>query len=183
MKEKEKNHHITLLKRIDFKGMSTLFKMRDKFHPPIEKVKKAGIKPGDYVLDYGCGPGNFTLAAASLVGSSGIVYAADINPLAIETIKNEILKNKLNNISTILTELNTGLKDHSVDAIICFDMIHQIKDLRNHLKEFHRVMKFNSILSIDDHHLKENDIISKITEFELFKFVEKKEKIFNFIKV
>ncbi len=47
------------------------------------------IKPGTHVLDYGCGPGNYTIVAAELVGPSGKVYAVDIHPLAIREVQNK----------------------------------------------------------------------------------------------
>lgn len=67
--------------------MSVLFKIRDKFYSPIEKIRKTNIKQGDFVLDYGCGPGSYTVAAAEVVGSNGKVFAADIHPLALVKVK------------------------------------------------------------------------------------------------
>jgi ubiquinone/menaquinone biosynthesis C-methylase UbiE len=50
------------------------------------------------------------------------------------------------------------------------------------LQEFKRVLKPNAILTVDDHHSEENEIISKIEENGLFKLLDKKDKIYNFIK-
>ena len=40
----------------------------------------AGIRPGDQVLDVGCGPGPLTRAAAKVTGSSGHVIGVDLSP-------------------------------------------------------------------------------------------------------
>ena len=72
---------------LDFKMMAFCFAIRDKFKDPLKKIKKANIKPGDYVLDYGCGPGSYALIAAEVVGPTGKIFAADIHPLAIKKVK------------------------------------------------------------------------------------------------
>ncbi|GAH20347.1 unnamed protein product, partial [marine sediment metagenome] len=48
--------------------------------------------------------------------------------------------------------------------------------------ELHRVLKQNGILSFSDHHMKENEIISKVTDKGLFKLLRKGERAYNFIK-
>lgn len=168
---------------IDFRGMSFLFRIRDLFHPPIKKVEKAGIKEGDSILDYGCGPGSYTLAAAEKVGSSGMVFAADIHPLAIKKVESKVNKKNLKNVKTIQTDCKTNLEDNTIDVIICFDVLHGIEDKECIIEEFFRVLKPNSILSFDDHHMKENEIIETFTLNNLFKLKEKKEKQYNFIKI
>ncbi|MFX0032035.1 MAG: class I SAM-dependent methyltransferase [Candidatus Hodarchaeota archaeon] len=168
---------------IGFRGMSFFFRIRDKFYPPIEKVEKAGIKPGDFVLDYGCGPGSYAIAAAEKTGPSGMVFAVDIHPLAIKKVKIKANKKKLDNIDTIQTDCKINLEDNSIDVIICFDVLHGIEDKECILKEFFRLLKPNSILSFDDHHMNENEIIAIITSKNLFKLIEKKDKQYNFIKI
>lgn len=167
---------------LDFRFMSFFFKIRDKFHPPMEKIRKAEIKEGDIVLDYGCGPGSYTIAAAERVGENGNIFAADIHPLAIEKVKQKAKKLGFKHIETIQTDCDTGLKDESVDVVICFDVLHGIPDKNLLLREFHRVLKPNATLSVDDHHSEESKIIDTITAGNLFKLLDKKDKQFNFLK-
>lgn len=168
---------------IDFRFMSFLFRIRDKIHAPIEKIRKANIKQGDLVLDYGCGPGSYTIAAVEEIGPNGKIFAADIHPLALKKVREKVGKMGYTNIETIQTDCATGLDDECIDVVICFDVIHNITNKYEILKEFHRVLKPNSTLSFDDHHLKENEIIDFITSEGLFKLTEKKDKQFNFIKI
>lgn len=170
------------MKNIGFKGMSAFFALRDKLSDPMKKIIKVKISLGNHVLDYGCGPGSFTIAAAKVVGDSGKVYAADIQPLSAEKIHQKALKEGLNNIETITTDCSTGLKDNSIDKTICFDMFHMLNDQQKILKEFHRVLKPNSTLALDCHHMTKK-IESVVVESGLFKILEKLDKMYIFTKI
>lgn len=173
------------MKKISFKTMSALFRIRDKFNSPRIKVEKADIKPGQVVLDYGCGPGSYTMEAAAMVGDVGKVYAADIHPLSSKKIQEAASKKGLNNIETILIDgatNATSLTDKSADVVLSFDMFHMVTEKELLLKEWHRVLKSSGKLSFDCHHMDENDILSKITDDGLFKLEEQKGKMFIFAK-
>ena len=165
--------------------MSAMFRIRDKFNSPRIKVEKADIKPGQVVLDYGCGPGSYTVEVAELVGDTGKVYAADIHPLSSKKVQAAASKKGLNNIETILIDgatNATGLSDKCVDVVLSFDMFHIVSDKELLLKEWHRVLKANGKLSLDCHHMEENDILSNITDDGLFKLKEQNEKMYIFAK-
>jgi len=166
--------------KLDFKFMSFFFKIRDIFKPPIQKLNKIDIKSGDYILDYGCGPGSYTIVAAELVGPSGRIFAADVNPFAIEKVKSKSEKKKLNNLKTIVTDCKTGLKESYLDKIICFDTLHDINDRKSLLNEFHRILKPHAILILDDHHLNEEQILNEIISDNLFRLLEKKQELYLF---
>lgn len=168
---------------LDFKFMSFFFKIRDFFKPPLEKVKKAGIKSGNIVLDYGCGPGSYAIAAAKIVGSSGKIYAVDTHPLALKMVREKAEKNELNNIQTVRTDCKIPLDDKSVDIIICFDVIHALKDLSCNLVEFHRILKPDGKLSLDDHHYEGSELISLVAQTRFFELSENNDKIYNFKKI
>jgi ubiquinone/menaquinone biosynthesis C-methylase UbiE len=48
---------------------------------------EAGLSPGMRVLDVGCGPGDVTFLAASLVGPEGEVLGVDLSPAAIDVAR------------------------------------------------------------------------------------------------
>ncbi|MHA2013434.1 MAG: class I SAM-dependent methyltransferase, partial [Candidatus Helarchaeota archaeon] len=144
--------------------------------------KLLNIKKGSIILDYGCGPGSFSIAAAQLVGNTGKVYALDILPIAIEYVKKKAERKKLTNIETIISNCDTGLNDGSVDIIFLFDILHDLKDPNKIITELFRILKVNGILSISDHHLNQEKI-DLIINSNLFKFKNKINGLINYIKI
>jgi len=165
-----------------FKSMCFYFKFRDFLLPPKNKLKKAGIKPGFHILDYGCGPGSYSIAAAQLVGKSGKVYALDIYPLGIERVQDIASKKGITNMETICSDCATGLEDGSIDVVLLYDTFHDLTDPDGVLKELHRILKPNSILSFSDHHMKKDEIVSEITKKSLFKLSKKEKRSYIFLK-
>ena len=83
---------------LHFKFMSFGYKFRDFLLPRMNILKEVGIEPGFHVLDYGCGPGSYIIPLAELVGSSGKVYALDIQPLAIQGVRSIASRKQLANV-------------------------------------------------------------------------------------
>jgi len=167
----------------NFKSMSFMFKFRDLFMHPKDLLKEGRIKPGFQVLDYGCGPGSYLLPLVELVGNSGKIYALDIHPSAIQSVQNIIIKNKLINVDTILSDCKTELPDNSIDVVLLYDTFHDLNHPNQILEELHRILKQEGILSFSDHHLKEGEVISQVTRGELFKLSQKGKKTYSFKKL
>jgi len=165
-----------------FKLMSFCFKFRDFFLPRMNILKEVGIKPGFHVLDYGCGPGSYVIPLAELVGKSGKVYALDIHPLAIQGIQSIASKRQLTNVETICSDCKTGLPDNSVDVVLLYDTLQALSDPDRVLEELHRVLKPNGILSFSDH-MKENEIVSKVTSKGSFRLWRKGNFTYNFLNM
>jgi len=163
--------------------MSFGYIFRDIFSPRKNILAEVGIKPGFSILDYGCGPGSYTIIAAQLVGEPGKVYALDIHPLAIRRVQNVAVKKRLTNIETILSNCATALPEESIDVALLYDTLHALSDPDGVLAKLHQVLKPNGILSFNDHHMKENEIMSRITDRGLFKLLRKCERVYNFHKV
>ncbi|MBA7685481.1 2-methoxy-6-polyprenyl-1,4-benzoquinol methylase [subsurface metagenome] len=166
-----------------FKAMSFFFRFRDFFQPRKKVLAEVNIESGFNILDYGCGPGSYAVAAAKLVGETGMVYALDIHPLAVKQVRKTAASKGLANIETILSDCATGLPDESIDVVLFYDTLHKLNEPDKVLAELHRVLKPDGILSFSDHHLKENEMISRITGKGLFQLSRKGEKVYNFAKV
>jgi len=171
------------MSKTGFKFMVRHFKQRDKKYPPRIKIEKTKIREGHIVLDYGCGPGSYSIEAAKAIGNTGKVYAADIHPLAIDEVEKRAKEAGIKNIKTILTDCDTKLDDNTIDVVLLLDIYHDLSNPDSILRELHRVLKENGYLTVDDHHLKDDEIKKKITSKGLFKFIERKEELFTFMRI
>jgi len=167
---------------LHFRLMSLCYRFRDFFLPRMNILQEAGIEPGFHVLDYGCGPGSYVVALAELVGESGEIYALDIHPLAIQMVQGIASREQLTNVETICSDCKTGLPDNTVDVALLYDILHDLGDPNGVLQELHRVLKPDGILSFTDHHLKENKIVSRLTNGGLFRLLKKGKRTYNFLK-
>jgi len=170
------------MSNFDFQFMSVGYKFRDFFLPRKNILEEVGIKSGFQVLDYGCGPGGYIVPLVKLVGESGKVYALDIHPLAIQKVQNIASKKQLANVETILSDCQTGLPDNSLDVVLLYDIFHHLGDRDRVLKELHRVLKPDGVLSFSDHHMKESEIVSQVTNSRLFRLSRKGQRTYTFLK-
>ena len=168
--------------KLAFAGMTLIFRIRDFIRPPKDKLLEIGIKPGHHVLDYGCGPGSFSIEAAKLVGEAGKVFSVDIHDSAMESVKQKARAEKLANIVSIQADSPERLETESFEVVILYDIFHDFSDPDAMLREFHRVMKPDAILSFSDHHMKEEAILSAVTKGGLFDLSEKGNRTFTFRK-
>ena len=111
-----------------YKGDLSIFEYADrdqKLH--VDRVMDLlDIAPGKAVADVGAGSGWFTVRAAARVGPTGQVYAEDINPEAIDYIKDRAAKENLANVRTILGEVaDTRLPRSSIDAVLILKTYHE----------------------------------------------------------
>lgn len=110
---------------------------RKKELPPGELLEKAGLKRGDILIDYGCGPGFFSIPAADIVGDKGHVYAVDISEAMLDALGQRV--GKRSNITALKPEEIEGIR---ADKILLVNVLHEfddagemIKSLNSHLKE------------------------------------------------
>lgn len=166
-----------------FRITCMFFVIRDLFRPPARILDSIPLESGSTVVDYGCGSGGHSIAAARSVGSSGKVYALDISPYAIARVKSLASRNHLSNLKAVLTNCETGLPDGSVDVVLLYDTFHDLTDPQGGLKEIRRVLKADVILSFSDHHMQDSDILQNITEKDLFCLSNKQDNLYTFTKI
>lgn len=76
-------------------------RVRYRFLDPVTILEGAVIRPGQVVLEIGCGTGYFTFPAAEFVGGEGHLYGLDPHPLAIEEVTRKIQDGGATDVSLI----------------------------------------------------------------------------------
>lgn len=171
-----------VMSNLYFRSMSLFLRVREKFSHPREQLVASGLGPGQTVLDFGCGVGSYTIPAARLVGEGGQVHALDIHPLAIETVERRAKKEKLANVKTIRSDRATGLPDESVNAVLLYDVFHMVPDRGALLRELHRILKPDGVLSVLPHHMTTAEFLTAMQEGNLFSTPVQHGAAFDFRK-
>lgn len=153
------------------------------FVNPYGRLNAAGLQAGQKVLEVGCGPGFFTIPAAKIVQDEGVVYALDLNPFAVGHVQRKIERLGLRNVEVICADaVKTGLPEESIDLAFLFSVIHAFPDINEVLKEMHRVVKLNGIMSINSR-WPEEKLLGSVAANGLFCPREKYNGVYRFQKV
>jgi ubiquinone/menaquinone biosynthesis C-methylase UbiE len=127
-------------------------------------VELAGIKPGEKVLDVGCGTGNLTLTAKTAAGSSGAVYGIDAAPEMIEVAQKKAQRSRADVTFEVGLIEKIPFPDATFDVVINRLMIHHLPaDLkRRGFAEILRVLKPGGRLLIADFNPPTNPILAHL---------------------
>jgi SAM-dependent methyltransferase len=147
--------------------------LRDNAQEVLERV---GIRSAQTVFDFGCGSGAFSIASASIVGRRGKVYALDVRSGALERLRETASQEGLDNIETMLLDRSTvsiALENESVDVVLLYDVLQEIPDKTGLLKELHRILRQDGLLSVFPMHLGTDKFLNMINALGLFQFRER----------
>jgi ubiquinone/menaquinone biosynthesis C-methylase UbiE len=162
------------MSNVSFRMMALFFNIVDLMYPHVAKrVKRFGIVEGMTVVDYGCGPGRYTVKLAKLVGEKGRVYAIDIHELAVETVKKKMKRLHLVNVEPILASgYHSTLPSETADVVCAIDMFFIIREPTEFLAELRRIAKKDGTLVIDDGHQPRSITKKKIMDSGLWDISE-----------
>lgn len=153
--------------------MTVGLRLRDLIWSPATKLYETGLRRGMVVLDFGCGPGSFALAAARLVGPEGRVYACDAHSLAIESVQRAAARRGMKNIQAVLGTSLGELPAGSIDVVLLYDVLHELADPKLVLAEIHRILRPTGFLSVSDHCLRKQEMCDEITAGGLFQLAKR----------
>jgi SAM-dependent methyltransferase len=114
-------------------------------------LDRAGIKPGERVLELGPGPGTFTVRAAQRAGDRGRLIAVDIQPKMIAQVQRRVREAGMTNVEThVASAHRLPLDDGSVDRAFLVTVLPEIPDPGRALAELHRVLRPGGTLSVTE---------------------------------
>jgi len=157
-----------------FRGMTVFMRLIDFFsNYSSNNIKTLNLKPGQTVIDYGCGPARYIQDASIIVGNSGKVIATDIHPLAIKKVKEKIKKHNLSNVEAVLaTGYDTRIPSETADVVYALDMFHMIEEPKKLLAELCRLVKNEGRIIIEDGHQPRSETIRKIENSGILKIIK-----------
>ena len=125
---------------------------RDAWQRPELIMDELGIGEASIVADLGAGGGWFTIRLANRVGPNGKVFAEDIQPEMIESIRRRVEREGLaERVHPVLgTATDPNLKE-PVDAVLIVDAYHEMENPVVLLRNVARALKPTGRLGIVEH--------------------------------
>ena len=158
-------------------------RLRQWLYDPVKTLRDADIKPGQTVLEVGCGTGFFTVPAAQLIGDQGCLVAMDVSSGFIEQVSKKVQLADLKNVRIVKRDaLDTGLDTASIDKILLFGVIpFPLLPLNRLLPEMYRVLKPEGTLAVWLFPPVVHFWVPKsILQSGLFTYVSKRNGVYNY---
>src|SRR5581483_6484072 len=115
---------------------------REKEENPEGALDALRIKPGMIVADVGAGTGYMSLRLAKRVGSSGKVYANDLQPEMLKLLRENARQAGLTNIETVQgEEADSKLPPGRMDLILLVDVYHEFSRPREMIDTLREALK------------------------------------------
>ncbi|MBI5655648.1 MAG: class I SAM-dependent methyltransferase [Geobacter sp.] len=118
------------------------------FDPPKVLATLGLINGIENLVEFGCGYGTFTLAAAGI--ASGTVHALDIEPEMVQVVEQKCRVAGIVNVQATVSDFvaeGTGLDANSMDAAVLFNILHHEQPVVL-MKEALRVLKPSGTLAV-----------------------------------
>jgi ubiquinone/menaquinone biosynthesis C-methylase UbiE len=124
------------------------------FSDPRANVLQMGLREGMKVGDLGAGSGHYTIAASKVVGTSGRVYAIDVQEDVLRHLHDSALRSECRNVETIWGNFEklrgTTLRDQTLDGVILSNVLFQLDDKEGTIQEIKRILKPGGKLLVVD---------------------------------
>jgi ubiquinone/menaquinone biosynthesis C-methylase UbiE len=164
--------------------MQVFMKIADHVYPHVRtRTESFGIKPGQTVVDYGCGPGRYTVEMAQLVGAVGKVIAVDLVELALAETQRKLEAGGFHNCDLKLAHgYDSGVDDDAADIVFAIDMFHHISDTNAFLREIYRITKPDGLLILSGGQITKKTVKSKIAISEIWDITEERREFIAYKK-
>jgi len=113
------------------------------FTDPVKNLKQFDLKENMIVADLGAGTGFYSIAASRMV-PNGKVYAIEILPDYLETVRNKLKEAKISNVECMLGDIEklggTHIKDNTIERAIASNVLFQLEDKEKFIAELKRIL-------------------------------------------
>jgi len=115
--------------------------IRKWFQNP-QKILRLYIQEGMTVLDFGCGPGFFSIAIAHMVGTSGKVIASDLQEGMLTKVRDKIYRTELEKRIHLhkCQKARIGWPE-KIDFALAFYVIHEVSNREDLFRELASMLK------------------------------------------
>lgn len=111
-----------------------------------KKILKNYVKPGMKVLDFGCGPGLFSIGMVELGAK---VIAVDLQQEMLDKLRENVKNTKFEkNIKIVRCEEDKINVNEKVDFILSFYVLHEVKDKNKFFRQAKEIMRESSKIYI-----------------------------------
>lgn len=116
-----------------------------------DNYKFLSLKPGNKVLDLGCGYGRDTLKAANLVGNTGLAVGLDLTPKMVEAANEIAVRENIKNVRFVVGNIEQlPFNENSFDIVVSNCVINHARNKTRVFHEINRVLKIKGIFVISD---------------------------------
>ncbi|MEZ5419900.1 MAG: methyltransferase domain-containing protein [Vicinamibacterales bacterium] len=115
---------------------------REAEESPSTAIRALQLAPGQVVADIGAGSGYYTARMAAAVGTSGKVFATDIQPGMLDILRRRIARDGLKNVETVLGEPDDPkLPADTLDLALMVDVYHELAAPQVFLRRLRTALK------------------------------------------
>jgi ubiquinone/menaquinone biosynthesis C-methylase UbiE len=104
-------------------------------------VERAGVRPGERVLDVGCGRGAVTFAAASAAGPGGEVVGIDLAPGMVERTAADAAARGLTNVTVRVGDAESPDVDGPFDVVLAGLVVFFLPDPEAALRNYRALLR------------------------------------------
>jgi ubiquinone/menaquinone biosynthesis C-methylase UbiE len=131
-------------------AFTLLFPLRNIFISPRQLIERMDLKSDSIVLEVGPGPGYFSAKIAPFL-HSGKLFLTDIQQEMLDYAKKRLTRKKIYNVEYLLCNgTDMPFNDNMFDVIFMVTVLGEIENKGEYLREYHRILKNNGIVSVSE---------------------------------
>ncbi len=126
---------------------------RDQWQRPDEVLKALEISKTDVIADIGAGGGYFTERFSRYLGSSGRVYATDVQDVMIDRLRERVKRQGLHNVEVVRGGFDDPMLPRACCDLVFFSSVYKEIDGRTgYMKKVKKLLKPGGRVAIIEYH-------------------------------